>query len=100
MLVIRERRERNPRFDRPSATGQLQTLGRGGRLGPVPTGLLGSVKEAVLGSRRPVDQHMSQPGTAGANGKFSHQPASLPLPAWQLACPRGQLSCWGQHALC
>lgn len=56
MLVIRERRERNPRFDRPSATGQLQTLGRGGRLGPVPTGLLGSVKEAVLGSRRPVDR--------------------------------------------
>ena len=28
---------------------------------------------------------MSRPGIAGPSWKFSHQPGSLPLPAWQLA---------------
>lgn len=41
MLVIRERSKRNPTFDRKWAAAGLQTLGKGGKLVPVPTELLG-----------------------------------------------------------
>lgn len=41
VLVIRERRERNPTFGRKWAAAGLQTLGKGGQLGPVPTEILG-----------------------------------------------------------